>query len=71
MAGSALRSGSKVLLKDRLKVFKPAKPDNTINRAAEPMTMTRKVIKLMMFTALCLLLERTYRRAMYKGKFKA
>ena len=57
---SAFKSGSKVLLKERLKVLSPEKPDKTINRAAEPITITRKVIKLMMFTAFWLLLERTY-----------
>ena len=59
MAGTAFRSGSKVLLKERLKVFRPAKPDSTIKSAAEPITITRKVIKLMKFTAVWLLLDRT------------
>ena len=58
VAGAAFRSGSKLLLNERLKVLRPANPDNTIKRAAEPITMTRKVIKLIMFTAFWLLLER-------------
>jgi len=59
------------LEKERLKVFKPAKPDSTIKSAAEPITITKKVIKLMIFTAFWLLLERRYRLAIYSGKFKA
>jgi len=57
VAGRAFKSGSKVLLNDRLKVLRPAKPESTINKAAEPITMTKKVIKLITFTAFWLLLD--------------
>ena len=57
VAGIAFRSGSKVLLKERLKDLSPAKPESTINKAAEPMTITKKVIKLITFTAFWLLLD--------------
>ena len=69
IAAVALRSGSKVLVNERLKVLRPAKPDNTTNKAPDPITMTRKVIKLMIFTAFWLLLDLRYLFAMYAGKF--
>jgi len=46
------------LEKERLKVLSPAKAESTTNRAAEPITITKNVIKLMMFTAFWLLLDR-------------
>ena len=58
VAGKAFKSGSKVFEKERLKVFSPAKAESTMNKAADPMTITKKVIKLMMFTAFWLLFER-------------
>ena len=58
MLGEAFKSGSKVLEKERLKVRSPAKAESTIKSAAEPITITKKVMKLMMFTAFWLLLER-------------
>ena len=57
MVGEAFKSGSKVLEKERLNVFRPAKAESTINRAAEPITITKKVMKLMIFTAFWLLLD--------------
>jgi len=44
---SSSRNGFKV----RIKGVGEAKPESTINNAAEPITITRKVMKLMMFTA--------------------
>jgi hypothetical protein len=64
LTGRALRSGSKVLLKETLKDFNPEKPESTIKRAAEPITITAKVTMLMILTAFWLLFERRYLLAM-------
>lgn len=58
MVGEAFKSGSNVLEKERLNVFRPAKAESTIKSAAEPITITKKVMKLMKFTAFWLLLDR-------------
>ena len=50
------KSGSKSLLKDKLKFLSPEKTDKTTNKAIAPITIPAEAILVIMFIALLLLL---------------
>ena len=58
MAVSAFKSGSTILENSSVKSFKPAKPDNTINKEAAPKTTPIAAIMVIKLIALLLLFER-------------
>ena len=57
LPGNTFRSGSTKDENCRVKSFKPAKPERTMNSEAEPTTMPNAAIIVMMLIALFLLLE--------------
>lgn len=62
--GMIFKSGSKSLLKDKLKSFNPLKTESTTNKAIAPTITPPEAIPVIMFMALFLLEVRKYRLAM-------
>jgi hypothetical protein len=64
LAGNTLRSGSNSFEKERLKSFRPEKPESTIINEKAPANTPMAAIMVIILIALLLLLVKRYRLAM-------